>query len=225
MRVLVIEDEAELADGIRRGLEAEGYAVDVADNGIDGLWRAIEHDYGAIVLDLMLPGKNGLQVCTELRAAGRWTPVLVLTARDGELDETQSLDTGADDFLAKPFSPVVLAARLRALLRRGAGERPTELSAGDLRLDPGSRRVWRGDDELTLTARETSLLEFLLRRKGDAVSKRDVLDNVWDDLFEGDPNIVEVYVRRLRNKIDRPYGRETLTTVRGSGYRLEGDDG
>ena len=225
MRVLVIEDEAELADGIRRGLEAEGYAVDVADNGVDGLWRATEHEYGAIVLDLMLPGKNGLQVCAELRAAGRWTPVLVLTARDGELDETQSLDTGADDFLAKPFSPVVLAARLRALLRRGAGERPTELRAGDLRLDPGSRRAWRGDDELALTARETSLLEFLLRRKGDAVSKRDVLDNVWDDMFEGDPNIVEVYVRRLRNKIDRPYGRETITTVRGSGYRLEDDRG
>ena len=223
MRVLVVEDEAELADGIRRGLEAEGYAVDVADNGVDGLWRATEHDYGAVVLDLMLPGKNGLQVCRELRAAGRWTPVLVLTARDGELDEARSLDTGADDFLAKPFSPVVLAARLRALLRRGAGERPTELRAGDLRLDPGSRRSWRGDEELRLTGRETSLLEFLLRRKGEAVSKLDVLDNVWDDRFEGDPNIVEVYVRRLRNKVDRPYGRDTITTVRGSGYRLETD--
>jgi DNA-binding response OmpR family regulator len=221
VRVLVVEDEVELADGIRRGLEAEGYAVDVAHDGIDGLWRATEHEYGAIVLDLMLPGRNGLEVCAELRAAGRWTPVLVLTARDGELDETRSLDTGADDFLAKPFSPVVLAARLRALLRRGAGERPTELSAGDLRLDPGSRRVWRGDDELSLTSRETSLLEFLLRRKGEAVSKRDVLDNVWDDLFEGDPNIVEVYVRRLRNKVDRPYGRDTITTVRGTGYRLD----
>jgi two-component system, OmpR family, response regulator len=221
VRVLVVEDEVELADGIRRGLEAEGYAVDVAHDGIDGLWRATEHEYGAIVLDLMLPGRNGLEVCAELRAAGRWTPVLVLTARDGELDETRSLDTGADDFLAKPFSPVVLAARLRALLRRGAGERPIELSAGDLRLDPGSRRVWRGDDELSLTSRETSLLEYLLRRRGEAVSKRDVLDNVWDDLFEGDPNIVEVYVRRLRNKVDRPYGRDTITTVRGTGYRLD----
>jgi DNA-binding response OmpR family regulator len=225
VRVLVVEDEVELAAGIRRGLEAEGYAVDVAYDGIDGLWRATEHEYGAIVLDLMLPGKNGLQVCAELRAAGRWTPVLVLTARDGERDETQSLDTGADDFLAKPFSPVVLAARLRALLRRGAGERPTELRAGDLRLDPGSRRVWRGDDELALTARETSLLEFLLRRKGETVSKLQVLDNVWDDMFEGDPNIVEVYMRRLRNKVDRPYGRHTITTVRGSGYRLDGPDG
>ena len=224
MRVLVVEDEAELADGIRVGLEAEGYAVDVADNGVDGLWRALEHEYGAIVLDLMLPGKNGLQVCAELRAAGNWTPVLVLTARDGELDETQSLDTGADDFLAKPFSAVVLSARLRALLRRGAAERPTELRAGDLHLDPSSRRVWRGADELTLTARETSLLEFLLRRKGAAVSKREVLDNVWDDLFEGDPNIVEVYVRRLRNKMDRPYGLNTITTVRGAGYRLDEPD-
>ncbi|MBA2640549.1 MAG: response regulator transcription factor [Nocardioidaceae bacterium] len=225
MRLLVVEDEAGLADGIRRGLEAEGYAVDVADNGIDGLWRATEHDYGAIVLDLMLPGKNGLQVCAELRAAGRWTPVLVLTARDGEQDEARSLDTGADDFLAKPFSPVVLSARLRALLRRGAGERPTTLQADDLRLDPGARRVWRGADELALTARETSLLEYLLRRKGETVSKLDVLDNVWDDRFEGDPNIVEVYVRRLRNKVDRPYGRDTITTVRGSGYRLEVGDG
>jgi two-component system, OmpR family, response regulator len=221
VRVLVVEDEVELADGIRRGLEAEGYAVDVAHDGVDGLWRATEHEYGAIVLDLMLPGRNGLEVCAELRAAGRWTPVLVLTARDGELDETRSLDTGADDFRAKPFSPVVLAARIRALLRRGAGERPIELSAGDLRLDPGSRRVWRGDDELSLTSRETSLLEYLLRRRGEAVSKRDVLDNVWDDLFEGDPNIVEVYVRRLRNKVDRPYGRDTITTVRGTGYRLD----
>ena len=224
MRVLVVEDEVELADGIRVGLEAEGYAVDVANNGVDGLWRALEHEYGAIVLDLMLPGKNGLQVCAELRAAGKWTPVLVLTARDGELDETQSLDTGADDFLAKPFSAVVLSARLRALLRRGAAERPTELRAGDLHLDPSSRRVWRGADELTLTARETSLLEFLLRRKGTAVSKREVLDNVWDDLFEGDPNIVEVYVRRLRNKMDRPYGLNTITTVRGAGYRLDEPD-
>ena len=224
MRVLVVEDEVELADGIRVGLEAEGYAVDVADNGVDGLWRALEHEYGAIVLDLMLPGKDGLQVCADLRAAGKWTPVLVLTARDGELDETQSLDTGADDFLAKPFSAVVLSARLRALLRRGAAERPTLLRAGDLHLDPSSRRVWRGADELTLTARETSLLEFLLRRKGAAVSKREVLDNVWDDLFEGDPNIVEVYVRRLRNKMDRPYGLNTITTVRGAGYRLDEPD-
>ncbi len=225
MRVLVVEDEAALADGIRRGLQAEGYAVDVTDNGVDGLWMATEHAYGAIVLDVMLPGKNGYAVCAELRQAEVWTPVLILTARDGERDETHALDTGADDFLAKPFSFAVLTARLRALLRRGANERPTVLEAGDLRLDPGARRVWRDGVEVELTARETSLLEFLLRRKGEAVTKTNVLDNVWDDLFEGDPNIVEVYVRRLRNKLDRPFGRESITTVRGVGYRLEPDGG
>ena len=225
MRVLVVEDESALADGIRRGLEAEGYAVDVTDNGVDGLWMATEHAYGAIVLDVMLPGKNGYDVCAELRKAQVWTPVLILTARDGERDETRALDTGADDFLAKPFSFAVLTARLRALLRRGAVERPTVLEAGDLRLDPGARRVWRDGVEVELTARETSLLEFLLRRKGEAVTKTTVLDNVWDDRFEGDPNIVEVYVRRLRNKLDRPFGRESITTVRGVGYRLEPDGG
>ena len=225
MRVLVVEDEAALADGIRRGLEAEGYAVDVTGNGVDGLWMATEHAYGAIVLDVMLPGKNGYAVCAELRKAEVWTPVLILTARDGERDETHALDTGADDFLAKPFSFAVLTARLRALLRRGATERPTVLEAGDLRLDPGARRVWRNGVEVELTARETSLLEFLLRRKGEAVTKTSVLDNVWDDRFEGDPNIVEVYVRRLRNKLDRPFGRESITTVRGVGYRLEPDGG
>ncbi|MBA3719874.1 MAG: response regulator transcription factor [Nocardioidaceae bacterium] len=225
MRVLVVEDEAALADGIRRGLEAEGYAVDVTDNGVDGLWMATEHAYGAIVLDVMLPGKNGYAVCAELRQAEVWTPVLILTARDGERDETHALDTGADDFLAKPFSFAVLTARLRALVRRGATERPTVLEAGDLRLDPGARRVWRDGVEVELTARETSLLEFLLRRKGEAVTKTNVLDNVWDDRFEGDPNIVEVYVRRLRNKLDRPFGRESITTVRGVGYRLEPDGG
>ena len=225
MRVLVVEDEAALADGIRRGLQAEGYAVDVTDNGVDGLWMATEHAYGAIVLDVMLPGKSGYAVCAELRKAEVWTPVLILTARDGERDETHALDTGADDFLAKPFSFAVLTARLRALLRRGANERPTVLEAGDLRLNPGARRVWRDGVEVELTARETSLLEFLLRRKGEAVTKTNVLDNVWDDLFEGDPNIVEVYVRRLRNKLDRPFGRESITTVRGVGYRLEPDGG
>lgn len=225
MRVLVVEDEAALADGIRRGLEAEGYAVDVTGNGVDGLWMATEHAYGAIVLDVMLPGKNGYAVCAELRQAQVWTPVLILTARDGERDETHALDTGADDFLAKPFSFAVLTARLRALVRRGATERPTVLAAGDLRLDPGARRVWRDGVEVDLTARETSLLEFLLRRQGEAVTKTNVLDNVWDDLFEGDPNIVEVYVRRLRNKLDRPFGRDSITTVRGVGYRLEPDGG
>ncbi len=225
MRVLVVEDETALADGIRRGLEAEGYAVDVTGDGVDALWMATEHAYGAIVLDVMLPGLDGYTVCARLRAAEVWTPVLVLTARDGEQDEAHALDTGADDFLAKPFSFVVLTARLRALLRRGAAERPSVLEAGTLRLDPGARRVWREGAEVELTARETSLLEFLLRRKGEAVTKTAVLDNVWDDRFDGDPNIVEVYVRRLRNKLDRPFGREAITTVRGVGYRLEPDGG
>ena len=225
MRVLVVEDETALADGIRRGLEAEGYAVDVTGDGAEALWMATEHAYGAIVLDLMLPGLEGFSVCARLREARVWTPVLVLTARDGEADEARALDIGADDFLAKPFSFVVLTARLRALLRRGATERPSILAAGGLRLDPGARRTWRDGTEVELTARETSLLEYLLRRKGEAVTKTAVLDNVWDDRFDGDPNIVEVYVRRLRNKLDRPFGRDAITTVRGVGYRLEPDGG
>jgi len=225
MRVLVVEDEVALADGIRRGLEAEGYAVDVTGDGTEALWMATEYPYVALVLDVMLPGTDGFSVCAQLRARDVWTPVLVLTARDGEQDEARALDTGADDFLAKPFSFVVLTARLRALLRRGAAERPTVLAAGDLTLDPGARRVWRDGTEVELTARETSLLEFLLRRKGEAVTKTSVLDQVWDDRFDGDPNIVEVYVRRLRNKLDRPFGRAAITTLRGVGYRLEPDGG
>jgi len=225
MRVLVVEDEVALADGIRRGLEAEGYAVDVTGDGTEALWMATEYPYVALVLDVMLPGTDGFSVCAQLRARDVWTPVLVLTARDGEQDEARALDTGADDFLAKPFSFVVLTARLRALLRRGAAERPTVLAAGDLTLDPGARRVWRDGTEVELTARETSLLEFLLRRKGEAVTKTSVLDQVWDDRFDGDPNIVEVYVRRLRNKLDRPFGRAAITTLRGVGYRLETDGG
>lgn len=225
MRVLVVEDEIPLADGIRRGLEAEGYAVDVVGDGVEALWMATECCYGAVVLDVMLPSMDGFAVCAALRAREVWTPVLVLTARDNERDEARALDTGADDFLAKPFSFVVLTARLRALLRRGAGERPAILAAGDLRLDPAARRVWRAGTEVELTARETSLLECLLRRRGEAVTKTAVLDDVWDDRFEGDPNIVEVYVRRLRNKLDRPFGRHAITTVRGVGYRLEADGG
>jgi two-component system, OmpR family, response regulator len=225
VRILVVEDEVVLADGIRKGLEAEGFAVDLAHDGVDGLWRAQEHDYDAIVLDIMLPGLNGYRVCAALREADDWTPVLMLTAKDGVLDEAEALDTGADDFLAKPFAHVVLVARLRALARRGRPPRPTVLTAGDLRLDPSSRRVWRGDEELSLTARETALLEHLLRSAGDVVSKRDILDHVWDDEFEGDPNIVEVYVRHLRNKVDRPFGRAAIETVRGSGYRLDAEGG
>jgi two-component system OmpR family response regulator len=225
MRVLVVEDEQRLAAGVRAGLEAEGFAVDVAPDGTDGLWRAREHPYDAIVLDLMLPGVNGFKLCRTLREEGNWTPILILTAKEGEWDQVEALDTGADDYLTKPFSTAVLVARLRALLRRGARPRPAVLSAGDLRMDPAARRVWRGDVELELTARELSLLELFLRRKGEVLSKQDVLDSVWDDHFEGDPNIVEVYIGHLRNKIDRPFGREAIQTVRGAGYRLGGDGG
>src|SRR5919109_3043432 len=220
MRVLLVEDETRLANAVRRGLEAEGFSVDVAADGKDGFWRASEGRYDAIVLDIMLPGMNGFKVCSALREAGHWTPILMLTAKDGELDEAEALDTGADDYLTKPFSYIVLMARLRALFRRGARERPAVLEAGDLKFDPGARRVWRGSNELDLTAREMALLEYLLRHKGEVVSKRDILDHVWDYDFEGDPNIVEVYVRHLRNKLDRPFGRQAIETVRGSGYRL-----
>jgi DNA-binding response OmpR family regulator len=225
MRVLVVEDEQRLAAGLRIGLEAEGFAVDVAGNGTDALWYATEQTYDAIVLDILLPGVNGYRVCTQLRDRGVWTPILVLTAKDGEWDEVEALDLGADDFLTKPFSYAVLLARLRALLRRGAPERPTVLEAGDLRLDPAAKRVWRGDVEVELTARELALLEFLLRRPSEMLSKRTILDHVWDFDFEGDPNIVEVYVRHLRNKLDRPFGRRAIETGRGTGYRLAPDGG
>jgi DNA-binding response OmpR family regulator len=220
MRVLVVEDEAALADGLRVGLVADGFAVDVAGTGTDGLWLAREQPFDAIVLDLMLPDVNGYQICRALRAERVWTPILMLTAKDGEWDEVEGLDTGADDYLTKPFSHAVLVARLRALMRRGARERPPVLRAGDLRLDPASRRVWRAEGELSLTSREVSLLEFLLRRQGEVVSKREILAHVWDFDFDGDPNIVEVYVRRLREKVDRPFGCADLETVRGAGYRL-----
>jgi two-component system OmpR family response regulator len=225
MRVLVVEDEAALAEGVRRGLEAEGFATDVAANGVDGLWMAAEHPYDVIVLDILLPGMNGYKVCAELRAAGVWTPILMLTAKDGELDEAEALDTGADDYVTKPFSYVALVARLRALIRRGASERPAVLATGDLRLDPAARRAWRGDVALTLTARELALLEYLLRSDGAVRSKTDIVDHVWDRSFDGDLNIVEVYVGHLRAKIDRPFGRASIETVRGAGYRVVADDG
>jgi DNA-binding response OmpR family regulator len=225
MRVLVVEDEERLAAGIRNGLEAEGFAVDVAGDGVDGLWMAREHPYDAIVLDLMLPGMNGFKVCEVLRAEENWTPILVLTAKDGDLDEAEALDTGADDYLTKPFSFVVLVARLRSLMRRGRRERPAVLEAGDVRVDPAARAAARGADTIELTAREFALLEYLVRRKGEVVSKRDVLDHVWDAHFDGDPNIVEVYVNHLRNKIDRPFGRAAIETVRGAGYRFAADGG
>ncbi|HWS34707.1 MAG TPA: response regulator transcription factor [Actinoplanes sp.] len=225
MRVLVVEDEKRLAWSLRVGLEAEGFAVDLAADGTDGLWMARENDYDVIVLDLMLPGINGYKVCSTLREDGDWTPILMLTAKDGEWDQVEGLDTGADDYMTKPFSFPILVARLRAVARRGARERPVQLVAGDLRIDPAARRVWRGDTGIELTAREFSLLAFLARNTGDVVSKRQILEAVWDVDFDGDPNIVEVYVRHLRNKIDRPFGREAIQTIRGAGYRLGSDGG
>ena len=220
-----MEDEKRLAAGLKRGLEAEGFATDIALDGTDGLWMAREHPYDAIVLDIMLPGINGYKVCATLRDEGNWTPILMLTAKDGELDEAEALDAGADDYLTKPFSYVVLVARLRALMRRGARERPAVLHAGDIRFDPGARRAMRGESHVELTAREMALLEFLLRHKGEVVSKREILDHVWDYDFEGDPNIVEVYIRHLRNKLDRPFARAAIETLRGAGYRLAADGG
>ncbi|MFF0201356.1 response regulator transcription factor [Streptomyces sp. NPDC005017] len=225
MRVLVVEDEERFAAGLRDGLEAEGFAVDVALDGVDGLWMARENTYDAILLDIMLPRLNGYRVCRTLRGEGDWTPILMLTAKEGEWDEVEGLDTGADDYLTKPVSYAVLLARLRALLRREAHERPAVLMAGDLRLDPAARTVTRAGRRIEVTAREFAVLEFLMRRTGEAVTKRTILDHVWGDDFEGDPNIVEVYVRRLRNKIDRPFARDSLRTVRGHGYRLVPDGG
>ncbi|WP_125131128.1 response regulator transcription factor [Microbacterium sp. 10M-3C3] len=225
MRILVVDDEVRLADGVRRGLEAEGFAVDVAHNGVDGLWRARENRYDAIVLDLMMPGMSGWKVCEALRADDDWTPVLMLTAKDGDWDQVEAFEAGADDFVTKPFSSVVLVARLRALIRRGAVPRPQVLEAGDLRVDPGARRVWRGDTEVAVTSREFAVLEHLMRHRGHVLSKRDVIDAVWDDDFDGDPNIVEVYVGHLRRKLDRPFGRAGIETVRGAGYRLAADGG
>jgi DNA-binding response OmpR family regulator len=220
MRILVVEDEKRLASSLRAGLEAEGFAVDTAYDGPEGLWYAREHAYDAILLDIMLPGLNGYKVCETLRAEEIWTPIIMLTAKDGDWDQIEALDTGADDYVTKPFSFQVLLARLRSLLRRGVPERPALLTVGDLVLDPAAHTVTRAGTELRLTSRELSLLEFFMRRQGEVVTKADILGPVWDFAFEGDPNIVEVYVGRLRRKIDRPFGRADIETVRGSGYRL-----
>jgi DNA-binding response OmpR family regulator len=220
MRILVVEDERLLARALKRGLEAEGYAVDVAPDGQEGLWRAREQSYDAMVLDIMLPGMNGFRICATLREEDNWTPILMLTAKDGEYDEAEALDTGADDFLSKPFSYVVLRAHLRALMRRGVRQRPAVLAVGDLRLDPASRSVDRGREPLRLTAREFAVLEYLMRHPGEVVSKADLLEHVWDFGYDGDPNVVEVYIGYLRRKIDAPFGRHTIETVRGAGYRL-----
>ena len=225
MKVLVVEDDKKIATAVKRGLEAEGFTVDVALTGPDGLWLATESAYDIIVLDIMLPGRNGYQICADLREAGNWTPILMLTAKDGDLDEAEALDTGADDYLTKPFSFAVLVARIRALLRRATGRSPAPVAAGDLRIDPGQRRAWRGEEEIALTAKQFDVLEFLIRRAGQVVSKLEILDGVWEFGFEGDPNIVEVYIRRLRTRIDEPFGRRSIETIRGAGYRLAADGG
>jgi two-component system, OmpR family, response regulator len=220
MRILVVEDEPLVAASLQAGLEAEGYTVDLAADGVEGLWMASERDYGAVVLDIMLPRLNGYRVCERLRRAGRWMPVLMLTAKDGEFDQVDGLDYGADDYLTKPFSYPVLLARLRALLRRQPAPRPAVLSAGDLRLDPAAHRCWLAEREIALTAKEFAVLELLLRRRGQAVAKHELLHHVWDAAFDGDSNVVEVYVRRLRRKLDEPFGRAAIQTVRGVGYRI-----
>ena len=225
MRVLLVEDEDRLAETVRRGLIAEGFTVDVARDGVDGLWSACENAYDVIVLDIMLPRLNGYKVVEQLRERGVWTPVLMLTAKDGEYDQVDAFELGADDFLVKPFSFVVLVARLRALIRRGAPERPVLLTAGDLSLDLARRQVRRADQDLALTPREFGVLEFLMQHRGEVMSKAEILDGVWDSAFEGDDNVVEVYVRYLRLKIDVPFGRHSIETIRGMGYRLAADGG
>jgi two-component system OmpR family response regulator len=220
MRVLVVEDEPKMAGLVKRGLEEEGVAVDVAAKGEDAVWMAGSTEYDAVVLDVMLPGVDGFEVCRRLRADDVWTPVLMLTARDAVEDRVAGLDGGADDYLVKPFSFEELLARLRALARRGAAERPAVLEVGDLRLEPATRRVTRGDVEIPLSQKEFALLETLMLRPGRALSRLQLLEHAWDDTYENRSNVVDVYIRYLREKIDRPFGRDTIETVRGVGYRL-----
>ena len=222
MRILIVEDELSMANSLARGLEAEGYAVDVALDGEDGLARARRHPYDAVVLDLMLPKLNGYAVTKALRDAGERVPVLMLTAKQGEFDQTEALDTGADDFLSKPFSYPVLLARLRALIRRGGAPQGAVLTHGDLRLDSRVHRCWRGEEEVTLTPREFALLDYLMHRPAETVSKNELLDHVWDPSAERDPNVVEVYVGYLRRKLDRAGEQSHIETVRSFGYRLVG---
>ncbi|CAN5758333.1 response regulator transcription factor [soil metagenome] len=225
MKLLLVEDDMKTAAAVTRGLRAEGYSVEHAADGVDGLWMATEGRYDLLILDIMLPGKNGYEVCRELRRLKNWTPILMLTAKSGALDEAEALDTGADDYLTKPFSFPVLSARVRALLRRTSGRDPTHQEVGPLRLDPGRRRLWCAGTEVALTAREFDVIEFLIRRAGQVLSKREILDGVWELDFAGDPNVVEVYVARLRRKLGRPDGRPVIDTMRGAGYRLVDDDG
>jgi DNA-binding response OmpR family regulator len=224
VRILVVEDDARIAKTIRRGLEAEGFAVDNALDGAEGLWLATENGYDVIVLDIMLPKVNGFEVCAQLRRANNWTPVLMLTGKTGELDEAEALDTGADDYLTKPFSYVVLLAHIRALLRRGGRERPAQLTIGDLMLDPATRACTRGRQEIELTAKEFAIVEYLARRPGEVISKQNILEHAWDFAYEGDATVIEVHISNIRAKIDRPFGTQTLRTVRGAGYRLVADE-
>jgi len=225
MRVLVVEDEKKLGELLGRGLREEGYAADVADRGEEALWMARAVAYDAIVLDVMLPGADGFEICRRLRGDGVWTPVLMLTARDAVGDRVDGLDAGADDYLTKPFAFSELLARVRAIARRGPVERPTVLSAGDLQLDPAAHRAWRGETELQLSLREFALLELLMRHAGKALSRAQLLDGAWDMAFESRSNVVDVYMRYLREKVDRPFGRRSIETVRGVGYRLRADGG
>jgi DNA-binding response OmpR family regulator len=225
VRLLIVEDEVRLASALQRGLSSEGFTVDLAHTGPDGLHAAQETAYDAVILDIMLPGLSGYRIIEQLRAGENWVPILMLTAKDGEYDHAEALDTGADDYLTKPFSYVVLIARLRALLRRAGRGEPVTYEAGDLRLDPRAHRVWRDDTQIDLTAREFSVLEYLLSRAGEVVPKRDILEHVWDFDFDGDPNIVEVYVGRLRRRVDDPFARRAIETVRGAGYRMRTDGG
>ncbi len=220
MRVLIVEDEVKMAALIRRGMREEGMAADVAVRGEDALWMAGSTEYDAIVLDVMLPGIDGFETCRRLRADSVWSPILMLTARDSVEDRVSGLDGGADDYLTKPFSFGELLARLRALARRGPVERPVLLEVGDLRLDPATRQVWRGDTEIPLSAKEFSLLEVFMRRPGEVLSRFQLLEHGWDYDYENRSNVVDVYVRYLREKIDRPFGRDSIETVRGAGYRL-----
>ncbi|MEA2366038.1 MAG: two-component system, OmpR family, response regulator [Thermoleophilaceae bacterium] len=225
MRLLVVEDDVKMARLVRRGLVEEGAAVDVANSGEDALWMAAAAPYDAVVLDVMLPGIDGFETCRRLRAEGVWTPVLLLTARDSVEDRVAGLDGGADDYLTKPFSFAELSARLRALARRGQSERPAVLEVGELRLDPATRQAWRGDEVIDLSTKEFALLEAFMRRPGDVLSRLDLLEHAWDFGYENRSNVIDVYVRYLREKVDRPFGVKSIETVRGAGYRLRADGG
>jgi two-component system, OmpR family, response regulator len=225
MRVLVVEDAERMARLLRRGLGEEGYAVDVVGNGEDAVWMASENPYDAILLDVMLPDFDGFEVCRRIRKAGQWAPVLMLTARDAVSDRVAGLDVGADDYLAKPFAFTELLARLRALMRRGGGERPPVLTVDDLTLDPATKLVRRGDQTIALTPKELSLLEYFMRHPEEVLTRSRLIEHVWDFAYDGDSNVVEVYVRYLREKVDRPFGRHSLETVRGIGYRLRSERG